>query len=100
MVLERWTQLPQTSLLSLTEETPTPAAKPKKVYTPEEKAAILRGIRRTNMIVLAVTVLIAVLGVGLVHVQTQSVALAGLTAVVVAGYLIYREVQLRRKKPD
>ena len=83
--------------MSLTDPKPDTEPKPKKVYTAEEKAAILRRMRKANLIMFLAVLLIAALGIGLVYVQTQDVLITALAGAGVVGFLIYREYKVRQK---
>lgn len=81
----------------MTDLPPDKPAPPKKVYTPEEKAEILRRIRRGNIIMFLLISLIVILGVGMIYVQTGDAMITAAVAVIAVGYLAYREFKIRQK---
>ena len=84
------------SQASLTDQDPDNATGSKpagKTYTPEEQAAVLRSLRKASIITFLVTLLIAVVGIGIVFVKTQNLAITGIATAAIAVILGYREYE-------
>ena len=94
MVWAPWAKSQPKSLLSLTDDKPdiTPAH-----YTPEQRAEVLRNLRRATLKVYIGMAMIGCLGIGLIYRQTRSPVIAGVTAAGVFAYMVFYVIKARSR---